>query len=163
MTSTPAAAPPSTQKQKTASRQAGLRQANLAILIVLIVQFALGMGVNLYVTLPAAGHPGHASWFGNGTQLALHAALGMFLILAAIFVLVRSIMARNAAIIVTSAAGLVAILLAAFFGSGFTDKLTDGYSIGMALAFAVALACYAIGLFAASARKAVGEAGTPRL
>ncbi len=163
MTSTPAAAPPSTQKQKTESRQAGLRQANLAILIVLIVQFALGMGVNLYVTLPAAGHPGHSSWFGNGTLLALHAALGMFLILAAIFVLVRSIMARNAAIIVTSAAGLVAILLAAFFGSGFTDKLTDGYSIGMALAFAVALACYAIGLFAAPAGKAVGEAGTPRL
>jgi ACR3 family arsenite efflux pump ArsB len=163
MTSTPAAAPPSTQKQKAESRQAGLRQANLAILIVLIVQFALGMGVNLYVTLPAAGHPGHASWFGNGTLLALHAALGMFLILAAIFVLVRSIMARNAAIIVTSAAGLVAILLAAFFGSGFTDKLTDGYSIGMALAFAAALACYAIGLFAAPTGKAVGDAGAPRL
>jgi hypothetical protein len=163
MTSTPAAAPPSTQKQKTESRQAGLRPANLAILIVLIVQFALGMGVNLYVTLPAAGHPGHASWFGNGTLLALHAALGMFLILAAIFVLVRSIMARNAAIIVTSTAGLVAILLAAFFGSGFTDKLTDGYSIGMALAFAVALACYAIGLFAAPTGKAVGDAGAPRL
>jgi hypothetical protein len=121
------------------------------------------MGVNLYVTLPAAGHPGHASWFGNGTLLALHAALGIFLILAAIFVLVRSIMARNATIIVTSAAGLVAILLAAFFGSGFTDKLTDGYSIGMALAFAVALACYAIGLFAAPTGKAVGDAGAPRL
>ena len=151
MTSPPAAAPPSTQKQRTEPRQAGLRQANLAILIVLIVQFALGMGVNLYVTLPAAGHPGHASWFGNGALLAFHAALGIFLILAAIFVLVRAIMARNVTIIVTSAAGLVAILLAAFFGSGFTDKLTDGYSIGMALAFAVALACYAIGLFAAPA------------
>jgi hypothetical protein len=160
MTSPPAAAPPSTQKQRTEPRQAGLRQANLAILIVLIVlivQFALGMGVNLYVTLPAAGHPGHASWFGNGALLAFHAALGIFLILAAIFVLVRAIMARNVTIIVTSAVGLVAILLAAFFGSGFTDKLTDGYSIGMALAFAVALACYAIGLFAAPAGKAVGD------
>jgi ACR3 family arsenite efflux pump ArsB len=163
MTSPPAAAPPSTQKQKTESRQAGLRQANLAVLMVLIVQFALGMGVNLYVTLPAAGHPGHASWFGNGALLALHSALGMLLILAAIFVLVRAIMARNAAIIVTSAAGLVAILLAAFFGSGFTDKLTDGYSIGMAIAFAVALACYAIGLFAAPAGKAVGDPVVPRL
>ena len=152
MTSPPAAAPPSTQKQKAEPRQAGLRQANLAILIVLIVQFALGMGVNLYVTLPAAGHPGHASWFGNGALLAFHAALGMFLILAAIFVLVRAIMARNATLVVTSAAGLVAILLAAFFGSGFTDKLTDGYSLGMALAAAVALACYAIGLFAAPGR-----------
>ena len=153
MTSTPAAAPPSTRKQKTESRQAGLRPANLAIVIVLIVQFALGMGVNLYVTLPAAGHPGHSSWFGNGTWLALHAALGMFLILAAIFVLIRAVMARNVTLIATSAAGLVAILLAAFFGSGFTDKLTDGYSLGMAIAFAAALACYTIGLYATGMRR----------
>jgi sugar/nucleoside kinase (ribokinase family) len=77
----------------------------------------------------------------------------MLLILGAIFVLVRAIMARNATLIVTSAAGLVAILLAAFFGSGFTDKLTDGYSLGMAIAFAVALACYAIGLYATGTRR----------
>ena len=163
MTSPPAAAPPSTHKRRTERRQRDLRPANLFALIVLIIQFALGMGVNLYVTLPAAGHPGHASWFGNGALLALHAALGMLLILGAIFVLVETIMARNATLIVTSATGLVAILLAAFFGSGFTDKLTDGYSIGMALAFAVALACYAIGLFAAPAGKAVGDAEVPRL
>jgi hypothetical protein len=124
------------------SRQAGPRQATLAILIGLIAQFALGMGVNLYVTLPAAGHPGHASWFGNGALL----------VLAAIAVLVRAIRARNVTLIVTSAAGLVAILLAAFFGSGFTDKLTDGYSLGMAIAFAVAVACYATGLHAVTGR-----------
>ena len=151
MTGPQTAAPPSTPK--TESRQAGLRQANLALLILLAVQFALGIGVNLYVTLPDAGDPGHASWFGNGALLALHATLGMLLILGAIFVLVRAIMARNAALIITSAAGLVAILLAAFFGSGFTDKLTDGYSLGMAIAFAVALACYAIGLYATGTRR----------
>ena len=161
MTSPPTEAPPATQKIQ--SRQAGLRQANLAILIVLAIQFALGIGVNLYVTLPAAGHPGHASWFGNGAVLAFHAALGMFLILAAIFVLVRAIRARNATLIVTSAAGLVAILLAAFFGSGFTDKLTDGYSLGMALSAAAALVCYAVGLFAAGAGKAVGDHRARRL
>jgi len=142
---------PSTQKM--ASRQAGLRRASLAIVIVLIIQFTLGIGVNLYVTLPAAGHPGHASWFGNGALLALHASLGMFLVLAAIFVLVRAVMARNATLIVTSAAGLVAILLAFFFGSSFTDKLTNGYSLGMAIAFAAALACYTVGLYAASTRR----------
>lgn len=150
MTGPHAAAPPSVQR--TASRRAGLRQANMAILIVLIVQFSLGMGVNLYVTLPAAGHPGHSSFFGNGLLLATHAAVGMFLILAALFVLVRAIMARNVTLIVTSAAGLAAILVAAFFGSGFTSKLTDGYSLGMAIATAGALACYAVGLFAASAQ-----------
>jgi hypothetical protein len=149
MTGQQAAAPPSAQKVE--SRQAGLRQANLAILIVLIIQFALGMGVNLYITLPPAGHPGHGSFFSNGPLLAFHAALGIFLMLAAIFVLVRAIMARNVTLIATSAAGLAAILAAAFFGSGFTSKLTNGYSLGMAMATAVALACYAIGLFAATA------------
>jgi hypothetical protein len=151
MTGPRAAAPPSVQR--TASRTAGLRLASLAVLVVLIVQFGLGAGVNLYVTLPAAGHSGHGSFFGNGPLLAIHAALGMFLILAALFVLVRTIMARNVTLIVTSAAGLAAILLAAFFGSGFTSKLTSGYSLGMAIATAVALACYAVGLYAVTARR----------
>ena len=150
MTRQQTAVPPSAQK--TESRQAGLRRASLAILIVLIIQFALGIGVNLYVTLPNAGDPGHGSWFSNGPLLAMHAALGMVLILAAIFVLVRAIMARNATLIVTSAAGLVAIVLAAFFGSGFTKNLTNGYALGMAVAFAAALACYIIGLYAANTR-----------
>src|SRR5215469_6565450 len=100
MTRQQAVVPP--PAHKIASRRAGLRQASLAILIVLIVQFAVGIGVNLYVTLPAAGHRGHASWFGNGPLLAVHAATGMFLVLAAVFVLVRAIMARNAALIATS-------------------------------------------------------------
>jgi hypothetical protein len=147
MTGQQAVAPPSVQK--TESIPPGLRRASLAILIVLTVQLALGMGLNLYVTLPGAGDPGHASFFSNGPLLALHASLGFFLMLATIFVLVRAILARNVTLILTSAAGLVAIVLAAFFGSGFTRKLTNGYSLGMALATAVALACYAIGLYAA--------------
>jgi hypothetical protein len=108
MTGQQEAAPPSAQK--TESRQAGLRRASLATLIVLIVQLALGMGLNLYVTLPDAGGPGHASFFSSGPLLALHASLGFFLMLAAIFVLVRAILARNVTLILTSAAGLAAIL-----------------------------------------------------
>src|SRR6516225_691676 len=146
-----AVAPPPVQKSE--SRQAGLRRASLAILIVLIVQFTVGIGVNLYVTLPTAGHPGHSSWFGNGPLLALHATLGMILVLSAIFVLVRAITARNAALIVTSSAGLVAIGAAFFFGATSTEKLTDGYSLGMAISFAAALACYAIGLYTLTARR----------
>jgi hypothetical protein len=149
MASSQAAAPPTTRKRQ--SRQAGLRRASLGILIALIVQFALGISVNLYVTLPKAGRPGHSDWFGNGPLLAMHAALGMFLTLAAVFVLVRAIMAGNRTLIVTSSAGFVAIGLAFFFGASFTEKLTNGYSLGMAISFAAALACYTIGLFVASA------------
>jgi hypothetical protein len=43
MTGSQAVASPSAQKRK--SRQAGLRQASLAIVIVLIVQFGLGIVV----------------------------------------------------------------------------------------------------------------------
>ena len=146
MTGSQAAAPPSLQP--TASRQAGLRRASLAILILVIAQFGLGMGVNLYVTLPAAGHPGHGSFYSNGPLLAMHATLGLVLLLSAISVLVRAIRARNAILMVTSAAGLAAILLAVLFGAMFTHKLTNGYSLGMALATAAALACYAVGLYA---------------
>src|SRR5262249_33173915 len=151
MTAPQTAAPPSAQKVQ--SRQAGLRRASPALPHALRVPLALGIGVNLYVTLPAAGHPGHSSWFGNGALLALHATLGMNLVLAAVFVLVRAIMARTVTLIVTSAAGLVAIGAAFFFGASFTDKLTDGYSLGMAISFAAALACYAIGLYALTARR----------
>jgi hypothetical protein len=143
-----ATGPPS---HRTESRSAGFRRASLAILIVLIIQFALGISVNLYVTLPAAGHAEHSSWFGNGLLLALHVAFAMLLVLAAIFILVRAIIARNATLIVTSAAGFAAIGVAFYFGASFADKLTNGYSLGMAIAFALALACYSIGLFAVSA------------
>jgi hypothetical protein len=77
----------------------------------------------------------------------------MFLVLAAVALLARAIIGRNATLIATSAAGLVAIVVAFYFGASFTEKLTDGYSLGMAIAFAVALACYATGLYALTARR----------
>ena len=89
---------------------ARLRGASLGAMVMLILQYALGMGVNLYVT-PA--HGGLSEAFKNGPVLALHAILGVLLILAAIALLVRSIIARNRAVIIASAIGLVAIVAAA--------------------------------------------------
>ena len=43
-----------------------------------------------------------------------------------------------------SAVGLVAIIGAGFAGLGFTGSGANGASLGMALLFAVALACYAV-------------------
>ncbi len=71
-------------------------------------------------------------------------------------------MARSVTLAVTSGAGLASILAAAAFGSGFASKLTDGYSLGMALANAVALACYAIGLRRIGARKPAALTGRRR-
>jgi hypothetical protein len=149
MTGPQAAAPPSAQKM--AARRAGLRQASLAVLIMLIVQFALGIGVNLYVTLPPPGTPGRSNdqAFSNGPLLAAHAVVGLLLVITAIYLLIRAIIARHVTLIVTSVVGLAAIITAAIYGAGFASKVTDADSMRTAMATAAALASYAIGLFAA--------------
>jgi len=107
---------------------AGLRQASL---IDLIAQFALGMGVNLYVTLPPAGTPGRGNQpFKNGPVLAIHSVLGVLLAIAAIYLLVIAIIARDVPVIVTSAVGLAAIVTAAVMGFSFARNVATGNPMG---------------------------------
>jgi uncharacterized membrane protein HdeD (DUF308 family) len=117
----------------------------MGALVMLIIQFALGTGVNLYIT-PHKGGVGEA--FSNGALLAVHAVLGVLLILAALQFLVRSIMARHRLAIVTSAIGLIAIIAAAGSGVGYLSNRDAGSSLGMALATAVAMLCYAVAIMA---------------
>ena len=120
-----------------------LRGASMGALVMLIIQFALGSAVSLYIT-PHKGGVGEA--FSSGPLLALHSVLGVLLVLAAIGVLVQSIMARYRFMIVVSAIGLIAILGAASNGISFLSNHQAGASLGMALATAVAMLCYAVAL-----------------
>jgi hypothetical protein len=134
---------------KMAPRRSGLRQASLAALITLTVQYALGIGVNLYVTLPAGRGAGQA--FSHGPMLAIHAVLGLLLIIIAASVLVRAIIARHRAVIIAAVLGLLAIIAAVGYGASFAGSGTTYASMGMAMATAVAMACYAVSLFAVPA------------
>jgi O-antigen/teichoic acid export membrane protein len=127
----------STDRAKLLAR---LRGSSFGALVMLILQFALGAGVNLYIE-PTKGGFGEA--FSNGPLLAIHALLGLLLIIAAIGQLVLSIRARHGAIIAISAVGLIAILIAASSGAGFLSDHAEGESLAMALAAAVAMLCYA--------------------
>jgi hypothetical protein len=143
-----AAAPVALEESR--ARQLGrLRGASMGAMVMLILQYALGTGVNLFVT---PGHGGLSEAFKNGPVLALHAILGLLLILAAIGLLVRAIMARHRAVIIASAAGLVAIIGAAGSGVSFLTSGTNGASMGMAMAAAVAFLCYALCLFLLGSR-----------
>jgi hypothetical protein len=122
-----------------------LRQASLGALVMLIVQFGLGVGVNLYVTLPAAGKIGDV--FSSGPALALHGVLGLLLVVSSVALLVRAIAARNRPVIVAAVVGLAAILAAAGEGFSFVRNGTNAASLGMALATGVAMLCYAVTLF----------------
>ncbi len=134
------------------------------MLILLLVQFILGIATNLYVTIPPK-HPGagaNAYFSGllqgigwvipNGAVvLAAHAALGLALILVGLDLLVRSIVTkalpRRGGLFSTSLVGLAAIIGAAFNGVSFLNYDHDVSSLIMALLFAVAVGAYVVELY----------------
>jgi hypothetical protein len=128
-----------------ARRLSGLRRASLGALVMLIVQFGLGIGVNLYITLPDKGSAGDA--FSNGPLLVLHVVVGLLLVVAAIGLLVRAIIARHGPVIAAAAVGLLAIATAATQGFSFVSDGTNAASLAMALATGVAMLCYVIALY----------------
>jgi hypothetical protein len=126
-----------------ARRLAALRGNCMGAAVLLIIQFALGVGVNLYVTLPP-----HKSFFATvfgSAALAAHAIVALLLLGAATAALVRAVRARRA--VVFTAAGLAAILVAAGAGASFAGSQGNGASLGMALATAVAMVSYLAAVF----------------
>lgn len=82
----------SAQPARTAApaRLARVRQASLAVLVLLVAEYVIGMYVSLYVTVPRADH-GHGlgSAITNGpAMLSIHAVIGLLLGLAALGLLV---------------------------------------------------------------------------
>lgn len=150
------------QRRRTTKQLTGLRRAIFGILITLIVQYGLGIGVNLYVTIPATGRAGRGMGqaFSNGPVLAVHTVLGLLLLASAIAVLTRAIMVRRKPVAVTSAIGLLAILGAAAAGSSFVSTGKAAASMGMAMATGVALLCYVVALYTLRPA-AVGFPGDP--
>jgi hypothetical protein len=133
----------------SAGRTAGLRRASLAALVLLLIQYGIGIGVNLYVTVPAADR-GHtiSSAISNGpVALTVHIVLGLVLILAAVSLVVQAIMARRPGVIITSVIGLLALVGAAEQGAAFVDKAHASASMTMAVLTGVALLCYGISLY----------------
>jgi hypothetical protein len=130
-----------------------LRGNTFGVLAMLIVQFAIGVVVNLYATIPATdtgsgifGGIGRALTNGPAS-LAVHAGLGLFIVLAAIALVVRSIIARHTVSTVLSVIGLAAIAAAALNGARFVaDGGAASASLAMALSTAVAMLCYATSL-----------------
>jgi heme A synthase len=128
-----------------ADRLVRLRGSSLGVVAMLIIQFILGMIYNLYGTAPTSKNP---IGLFSSPVIALHVILGILLFIAAVALLVRAVQARHKLSIWMSAVGLVSIIGAGFAGLGFTGSGADSASLGMSLAFALALACYVVLVFA---------------
>jgi hypothetical protein len=130
-----------------------LRRVSLAALVMLVVQFGLGMFLNLYVAVPAAdAHAGIMQEVANGPfALTVHATLGLALIVTAVGALVRAVRLEEPLVAVLAAAGLTAIGGAFAAGEIFVRNGQNGASLAMALLTAVALLSY-VGVLAWTAR-----------
>ena len=120
-----------------------LRGNCMGAAVLLIVQFGLGIAVNLYVTMPKH-QPFFSTVFGSAL-LAAHVIVAVALLGASISALVRAIRARR--VIVPTAVGLAAVLAAAIAGAAFTGTQNTGAFLAMALATAVAMVSYLAAIF----------------
>ncbi|HZP53387.1 hypothetical protein [Actinocrinis sp.] len=148
--SAPSASAPSAER---------LRRSSFGAVLALIVQYGLGMGVNLFVNVPDADKgKGMGAAFGkafsNGpAALAAHAGIGLLLVINVIVVLVTAFRAGHRVALVSSIVGALCVIGAAFSGATFVDKGANSASMTMAVLTGVAIACYAVNLYVLGAER----------
>jgi hypothetical protein len=133
----------------TTAGLARLRRGSLAVLVLLVVEYAIGMYVNLYVTVPGADHGGSlGSAISNGpASLSVHAVIGLLLGLGALGMAAQSILLRHWGLIAASVIGLLAMIFASVAGTGFTSTGNDSASMAMSVLTGIAMLCYAANLY----------------
>lgn len=148
----------STRSSATKTSRSMLRSITAFTLLLLAIQFLIGMLVNLYVQVPSA-HPGanapeYFSGVAQGVAWALvqaplallfHTIVGLLLFLASLVLIGLAIAARSRAWIITSVLGFIGILGAGFNGASFLNYGHDFSSLLMAIGFLLAVISYAIG------------------
>jgi hypothetical protein len=134
----------------------------LVMLLLLLVQFVVGMFVNLFVGVPTS-HPGASASFvrgavfgvawaitAGGLALAFHTALGLLLAADSIVVLALAIQYGRRPVIAAASVGLLGIVGAGLSGIGFLNYFVGRATFLMSVGFSVAVAAYVVTLFAAT-------------
>jgi hypothetical protein len=144
----------------TGRSEAGLRVWALVVSLILIVEYFVGASVNLYVTIPTADHgasdlPAIGQAISNGPAgLAIHAVLGLLLIVGALALVARAIRTRRRPVAALTLVGLLSLIGAALSGAEFVGKQENGASMSVAALTGVALICYMLIIYFTSGAKA---------
>ncbi len=130
-----------------------LTMQGIAMLLMLLLQYFLGMYTNLYVQFPNGQH-GDILWEFAWKQLplVLHIILGILLIVNAIILIIRSFLQKNKTWIKASIIGYVGIQIAALSGAAFIPTQVAIYSFSMSLCFLLALLAYGYGIYASKVK-----------
>jgi hypothetical protein len=137
-------------ERQAAARMTGLRANSFAAIVILLIEYGLGVWVNLYGHLPASDHGANiATGFARAVSkgpagLSIHAVLGAILVISAVTAVVRAALVRRPVMVGATAAGLAAIAVAALSGASFVGDDSNGASMSMAVAAGVAIGAYAL-------------------
>lgn len=141
-------------------RERGLRPGAFAVMVLILIQYGLGMWVNLFAEIPPSDQ-GKGLFAALGAAvahgpagLAVHAVVGTLLLAAAVAFVVLAALSRAVAAAVLAVVGLLAIIAAWVNGALFVGNGANGSSFGMAMGAALALLCYAAILYLRPARQA---------
>lgn len=132
-----------------------LGRLGMALVLLCLIQYLLGMGLNLYVSVPRH-HPGSSggdfflrAWqsvlwgLAHGTLLATHAGLGILILLGSLRLLLAAFRAPAAGgLRWMSLLGLLAVVGAGFNGAAFLSYHLDLSSMIMAAGLALAVFCF---------------------
>jgi hypothetical protein len=149
-----------TDLQVRANAVTRLRAAVLAAMLLVLLQAAVGMVVNLYVKIPAR-HPGaNASNYFSGSfhsvvwaighgpvALATHATLGLALVIVVIATAGHALRLHSGAVAVWSSIAALLVIGAGFNGASFLDFNYNTNSLIMALLAFAAVGCYSVVMF----------------
>lgn len=131
-----------------------LRINTMIVMGLLLMQYALGMYANLFVTFPEPDKPGqvdHGQMWGfawSQPVLAAHITIAFILLGTAIWLYIRVLRAKERRLLLPSGLGLAAICAAWLSGATFVPYQIDLYSYSMSLFFLLALLSYGWGLMA---------------
>lgn len=131
-------------KRDQAGQVKSAANLSLRLLIVILIQYGIGIGYNLYGTAPTAKKT--LNYFSN-PLLAVHVILGTLIVLTSIGLVVVSVRTKLRYPRILSILALVCVIGAWASGSTFITKATNGYSMSMAMFAGAAILCLAVNVW----------------
>lgn len=141
----PATDPAARTLTRRARAAAHTRAGGGIMVILLLIQYVLGLSYNLFGPAPTPAHP--LQMFSN-PQLGAHSALGILVVLGSIDMLAAGIRTHRALPLAAVIVGILSILGAFTAGTMFLPAGSDATSMTMGTLTALAILCYTTVLWA---------------
>lgn len=121
-------------------RMRELQRTSIGMIVVLVIQFALGTAYNLYGTMPTDGKS--LGLYSDGGLLAVHGTLGLIIALGSLRALMLGARSKNRGLFAATLVATLSVFGAVGGGMAFLPHGSNGASLTMSLAGGVAMLSY---------------------